>query len=162
VSDPASWQEGNTQYLSMAVAWLRTCLEQRGADESVPTTLAPPQPKEEPRSFWQQLVTRPTAETASGLSLVPSARPPSGGVHTERTAADLAAAAQMDPPPALVILGHRLGLSQFEQEALLLCAAMELDTSIAALCARAQRDPARAYPTFALFLTLFDRATAKA
>jgi hypothetical protein len=77
-------------------------------------------------------------------------------VHPERTAADLAAAAQMDPPPALVILGHRLGLSQFEQEALLLCAAMELDTSIAALCARAQRDPARAYPTFALFLTLFD------
>jgi hypothetical protein len=87
---------------------------------------------------------------------VSAALAPSGEEPPERTAAGLAAAAaQMDPPPALVILGHRLGLSQFEQEALLLCAAMELDTGIAALCARAQRDSARAYPTFALALTLF-------
>jgi ATP-dependent 26S proteasome regulatory subunit len=33
---------------------------------------------------------------------------------------------------------------------------MELDTSIAGLCARAQRDPERAYPTFALALSLFN------
>ena len=40
---------------------------------------------------------------------------------------------------------------------LLLCAAMELDTRIAALCARAQDDPAAAYPTFALALALLRR-----
>ena len=33
---------------------------------------------------------------------------------------------------------------------------MELDTRIATLCARAQDDPQRAYPTFALALALFD------
>jgi hypothetical protein len=33
---------------------------------------------------------------------------------------------------------------------------MELDTSIAALCARAQSDPDRPYPTFALALSIFD------
>jgi len=156
MSDPASWQEGNAQYLSTAVAWLRARLERRAGEESVSTTLTPPQPKEESRSLWQQLVSRPPAEAGSISSPVSAALTASGGEHPERTAADLAAAAQMDPPPALVILGHRLGLSQFEQEALLLCAAMELDTGIAALCARAQRDPARAYPTFALALTLFD------
>jgi hypothetical protein len=62
----------------------------------------------------------------------------------------------MDPPPALVVLEHRLGLSQFEQEILFLCAAMELDTRIASLCSRAQDDPNRPYPTFGLALTLFD------
>jgi hypothetical protein len=41
---------------------------------------------------------------------------------------------------------------------LLLCATMELDTSIAGLCAQAQGDPSRPYPTFALALTLFEEA----
>ena len=53
-----------------------------------------------------------------------------------------AAAALIDleaanPPPALVILSRRLGLSRFEQEVMLLCAAMELDTRVPGLCARA-------------------------
>jgi hypothetical protein len=68
----------------------------------------------------------------------------------------MADAARMEPPPALVILGQRFGLSDFEQSTLLLCAAMELDTRIAALCGQAQDNPSRAYPTFALALTLFD------
>src|SRR6266446_3520277 len=62
-------------------------------------------------------------------------------------------------PPTSVwltrMLRRRLGLSHFEQEVLLLCAAMELDTSIGALCARAQGDLSRVYPTFALAFTLF-------
>ena len=37
-----------------------------------------------------------------------------------------------------------------------MCVAIELDTGIASLCARAQGDPNRPYPTFALALTLFD------
>ena len=56
-----------------------------------------------------------------------------------------------------MLLAQRLGLSEFERQTLLLCAAMELDTRIASLCARRKRDPARPYPTFALALTLFDR-----
>jgi ATPase family associated with various cellular activities (AAA) len=68
-------------------------------------------------------------------------------------------AAEMDPPPALVILAQRVGLSQFEQQLLILCLGMELDTGIADLCARCQKNPARPYPTFALAFSLFDDAT---
>jgi hypothetical protein len=57
---------------------------------------------------------------------------------------------------ALDILSDRLGLSPFEQDLLLFCAAPELDTRIASLCARAQDDPQKPFPTFALALTLFD------
>jgi ATPase family associated with various cellular activities (AAA) len=64
----------------------------------------------------------------------------------------------MSPPPELVMLAQRLELSTFERNVLLLCAATELDTSIAPLCAQAQADASRAYPTFALALSLFDEA----
>jgi hypothetical protein len=61
-------------------------------------------------------------------------------------------AAMMIPPPALMLLADRFGLSRFEQDILLMCAAVELDTRIAPLCAQAQGDPSRPYPTFALAL----------
>jgi len=61
-----------------------------------------------------------------------------------------------ETPSALELLSDRLGLSPFEQDILLLCAAMEMDTSIAGLCARAQNDPQKNFPTFALALALFD------
>ena len=59
-------------------------------------------------------------------------------------------------PSAMERLGERLGLSSFERNVLLLCAAMELDTRTAGLCARAQDDPQKNFPTFALALALFD------
>ncbi|HSG15882.1 MAG TPA: ATP-binding protein, partial [Anaerolineae bacterium] len=60
------------------------------------------------------------------------------------------------PPPALRLLGQQFGLSSFEEEILLLCAGLELDTGVADLCAQAQGNPGRNYPTFALALALFD------
>jgi hypothetical protein len=57
--------------------------------------------------------------------------------------------------PALMLLSQRFDLSLFEQSLLLLCAALELDTQIASLCAKAQDNLQRPYPTFALALTLF-------
>lgn len=64
--------------------------------------------------------------------------------------------AEPDERSALVALRNRLGLTPFELNVLLLCAAVELDTSIAGLCASAQGDAERVYPTFALALSLFD------
>ena len=64
-----------------------------------------------------------------------------------------------ETPSALELLSNRLGLSLFERNILLLCAAMELDTRIAGLCARAQDDPQKNFPTFALALALFDQAS---
>ena len=61
-----------------------------------------------------------------------------------------------EPPPALVLLAHAFGLSAFEQNILLLGVAYALDTTIASLCARAQDNPSRPHPTFALALALFD------
>jgi ATPase family associated with various cellular activities (AAA)/Winged helix domain, variant len=61
-----------------------------------------------------------------------------------------------ETPSALELLSDRLGLSQFERNVLFLCTAMELDTRIAGLCARAQDDPQKNFPTFALALALFD------
>ncbi|HJV95289.1 MAG TPA: ATP-binding protein, partial [Albitalea sp.] len=58
--------------------------------------------------------------------------------------------------PALQLLAQRLGLTEFERNTLLLCAAMEFDPRIAGLCARAQGDTAGSYPTFALALNLFE------
>ena len=55
-------------------------------------------------------------------------------------------------PPALETLCAAFNLSPFEREVLVLCAGMELDSTIAPLCASAQGDPLRAYPTFGLAL----------
>ncbi|HEY8410019.1 MAG TPA: ATP-binding protein, partial [Pyrinomonadaceae bacterium] len=70
--------------------------------------------------------------------------------------AELEAFEQQSPPPALIVLSRLFKLSRFECNLLLLCAGMELDTSVASLCTRAQNDAHRPFPTFALALALFD------
>ena len=66
--------------------------------------------------------------------------------------------ARAPEPPQLQGLSTAFGLSRFERSILLLCAAMELDSTFAGLCATAQGDPSRAYPTFSLALAAFDEA----
>jgi hypothetical protein len=68
----------------------------------------------------------------------------------------MAAAEEEVPPPALIYMSKCLGLSRFEMEVIMLCSAMELDTLMPNLCARAQGDMAKGYPTFALAMALFD------
>jgi len=68
------------------------------------------------------------------------------------------AAAAVPAPPALETLSETFGLSPFERDVLLLCAGMELDSTFATLCATAQGDPRRAYPTFGLALAAFPEA----
>jgi hypothetical protein len=146
MNDMATWQRQNEKYLSAALAWLRLCL-QEGPKVSPPAqpASAPPQ-SSQPSSRLFGWVQPKTDE------------PDEKGVRADvsRVARIMAEAAQSDPPPALLILGKRLGLSTFERNVLLLCAAMELDTRIPALCAHAHDDPKRAYPTFALALSLFE------
>jgi hypothetical protein len=168
MSDAATWQDGNSEYLSAAVAWVRSRLQRIGQEPS-PLKLASPRPQpqpvtsEEPRSFWERLTgkERPRDVAAQLPLLPPESDSPAEGSQAEAdtshaTLDPLGSGWQMSPPPALIILGERLGLSRFEVEVLLLCAAMELDTGIAPLCARALGDPNRPYPTFALAMALFD------
>lgn len=72
-------------------------------------------------------------------------------------------AARLEPgPPApgpnlpLARLASSFGLTDFETDIVFLCAAMELNTGMGALCAAAQHDSGREHPTFALAMQLFD------
>ncbi|HEX5874947.1 MAG TPA: ATP-binding protein [Pyrinomonadaceae bacterium] len=76
--------------------------------------------------------------------------------NPEELQAELETLERESPPPAVVVLSRLFNLSRFERDLLLLCAGMELDTNVSALCARAQSDSHRPYPTFALALALFD------
>ena len=58
----------------------------------------------------------------------------------------------MPAPPALELLCSLFQLSPFERDILLLCAGMELDAAFPGLCAEAQGEATRAYPTFSLAL----------
>jgi ATPase family protein associated with various cellular activities (AAA)/winged helix domain-containing protein len=108
------------------------------------------------RPWWRSRAETPAAE--------PGDPPPSGPAPdaecevTEREIAAAAAAmeraAVAGPTPALLALAERLGLSRFERDTLLLCVAVELDPSIAELCALAQGDARMPYPTFGLALAL--------
>lgn len=60
------------------------------------------------------------------------------------------------PDLPLARLTSSFGLTGFETDIVFLCAAMELDTGMGALCAAAQRDAGRDHPTFALAMQLFD------
>ena len=71
--------------------------------------------------------------------------------------AAMLAAEKTEPPPALLIAARQFGLSSFEREVLLLSTAMELDTRVAYLCARAQDDPNKGYATFALAFSIFEQ-----
>ncbi len=55
-------------------------------------------------------------------------------------------------PPALDVLCRLFDLSPFERAVVLVCAGVELDAAFAGLCAAAQGDPTRSYPTFSLAL----------
>jgi len=68
------------------------------------------------------------------------------------------AAGDMPAPPTLDTLGEAFGLTPFERDLLLLCAGMELNSTFAALCAAAQGDPHRAFPSFGLALAAFPEA----
>jgi hypothetical protein len=85
-------------------------------------------------------------------------------VHDEEAPDGLArrrledAAAAMPSPSALDLLCTKFGISEFERDVILLCAGVELDSRFAALCARAQGDPANPYPTFSLALAVLPLA----
>jgi hypothetical protein len=154
MSDAETWEERNAHYLSRALTWLRLRLERLAQRDTVPVPAA--QPKQEPpqkhgflgRSAGEQTAPTPVTPVTTGAMLDERIKQ----LETELAAAETAT----NQPPALIALSQRLGLSRFEREILLLCVAMELDTRIAALCAHAQNDTNRPYPTFALALMLFD------
>ncbi len=162
----ATWQQANDAYLAAAVAWLHLRLERLAGTVSGGPGAGGPggpgDPGDRQRAMAKPSRGRPAARAAKSVRAANAARA-AHAASEATTARQLAAAARAmnaaaacDPPPALELLARRFGLSDFERSVLLLCAAMELDTRTAALCARAQDDPSRPYPTFALAFCLFD------
>ncbi len=181
MSDYQQWLSANDEYLADALAELRERLQKAAQRHDTPApppepatalmteapvTVAPATPK--PSWFGRLFGVRATPAPSPGIAspaadtappapaplvvAVPDDAPPSG----ETLAAETGAKAG-DHVPALSVLTERLGLSPFERDLLLLCIGMELDTRLPALCAQAQHDPARPYPTFALAFAVLDQ-----
>ncbi len=155
MSETEKWQDENTRYLSEAIAQVRHALE-KYAQRHVNTGSSPIIPEVVPPTFWQRLIGKTSSSAPAVRALLP---PP--GQESEKPAA--AAAPAMDKTaedakvsPALPMLSHRLGMTRFEEQLILLCCAVELDPGIPSLCARAQDDSTRAYPTFALGFSIFE------
>jgi hypothetical protein len=154
------WPSDNAHYLSIAVEWLRLRLMRLAQPQEV-AKIVQPRPSTTPPSpaaaaFTDRLLGR-TVHTVSAATTAPALPPPTAGEDPiARAESAMKTLESGNPPPALIVLGRQLGLSRFECEVVLLCAALELDTRIAVLCAQAQDDPQRPYPTFALALSLFD------
>lgn len=155
MNDHARWMEANEKYLATALAWLRLRLEKLAAYETQPVRLVVEPVMEKSRGFFAGLFGISSPQPAQPAEALGTSLVPRDADIVEAEAA-LTQAERNEVPPALMILAHRLGLSHFEQQVLLLCAAVDLDTRISPLCARAQGDPHKPYPTFTLALTLFD------
>ena len=68
------------------------------------------------------------------------------------------AADAMPAPAALETLSETFGLTPFERDLLLLCAGVEMNSTLARLCAAAQGEPRLAYPSFGLALAALPEA----
>ncbi len=127
----STWVQANQRYLHAALHAVREALarqaEPMGSPDASPSDEAPPH---EAERAWSRPAA-PLDETS----------PLESG---------------MTPPPAMEQLCAAFGLSPFERQVLLLCAGADLEGAFASLCAVAQGDPARAYPTFSLALATFD------
>jgi len=155
------WLANNNLYLEASLQWLRTRLQKLVPQEEPPpiafTTSAdlPSPPRNALRhrfSKWKDAGSTPHKQ----VRLLPPANEPSLDERIAEAAEKREAAAKMDPPPALLLLAQRFGLSPFERDTLLLCASLEFDPDFASLCAQAQGNRSKNYPTFSLALSALD------
>jgi hypothetical protein len=161
--DAAQWHRHNETYLAAALKWLRLRLAALGPQSPIVSSLVadngPRTLADKPKGRWI-FTRRQPASLPHAVQTRTEPSQPTGEHVSEadvaKATAEMQAAEKTGSPPALIVLSQRLGLSHFEQQVVLLCAAMELDTRIAGLCARAQGDVSKPYPTFALALALFD------
>ena len=154
MSDTAGWQKNNEAYLAAALRWLRLRLTRLAEGHPAPSSAVADEPVES--SGWWIFKRRSQTTPSPSTLAIPARAHKVTDADVTRAVAEMSAFESQEPPPALMILSDRLGLSRFEAQVLLLCAATELDTRIAGLCARAQDDANRPYPTFALALALLD------
>ncbi|GAA2827617.1 ATP-binding protein [Crossiella cryophila] len=161
-ADPG-WQLANDRYLGASLAWLRLKLRhhielRRGAPPPPPPPPAP-QPPQPPaqvrRARW--FAADPEPETPA-TPPPPQPAPPNALAALTRELEVVsrvrAEAATGEHRPALLTVAELFGLSEFERDTLLLCAAAELDPSITSLCALAHGNERMGFPSFGLALSV--------
>jgi hypothetical protein len=147
IVDEEGWEAANGKFLAASLEWLRLLLLQHVEGRTPPSDVPRPQP-----GWWSRRFVEKSAVDGN----VPVRRKADGAI--ERAARAVLEAETTSPPPALVGLAVGLGLSRFERDTLLLCAAIELDPSIAELCALAHGNERMPYPTFGLALSVLPDA----
>jgi hypothetical protein len=158
---PDEWLEANNRYLAASLGWLRLRLRRLVPELPVPVAVEAPvspaatAPAAEPPGLFRRWLGARAAETPE-MRLLTEGTPQPLEEQITAAAAEREAAARMDPPPALLLLAERFGLSAFERDTLLLCAAAEFDPGLASTFALAQGSQARPWPTFGLALSLLD------
>ena len=145
MSEQANWTAINEQHLKAAVLWIRLRLQELACS----TEQADPQ-KCEKKDRWFRRARRTSGSDTEGRQ-----KETSDYEAVERARQEMSRLEETSPPPALSLLTEALGLSPFDKKILLLCAAMELDSRIAELCAKVHGNPNKPYPTFALAFALF-------
>jgi hypothetical protein len=98
------------------------------------------------RAALERHAARLRGQGATGEDAPPEPPPPVDSNELD------ALASAMPAPPALEQLRAVCGLSAFERDVVLLCAAVEFDATFAPLCAAIHGDTQRGYPTFSLAL----------
>lgn len=148
-----TWVDANNRYLEASLLWLRLRLRKLLPPE--PVAAPPPPAPPEPTTFWNNLFGKQAREGTKESLLLPA---PGQSVNDEdirkATEERMNAVISSNPPPALVALTERFGLSDFERDTLLLTCAPEFDPALPSLFAHIQGGN-RAYATFGLALAAF-------
>ena len=143
MNDQAKWVEINEKHLAATVTWIRLRLQRLSPPAKVINT-------ERKGCNWFRRSAKVPIRHENPKNTMPTDQ------EIELARQEMVKLEENDPPPALILLANFLGLTRFDRDILAVCAALELDTRIAPLCARAQDDPNKPYPTFALAFALFD------
>lgn len=143
----------NDRYVAAAVAWVRALLAERvrrmpeGKSDQhnarrgiLGRIFGGPAPKD---AANEATVERATHEMSSQAALA----------ELNEAIAQLASANSLS---MLQQLSWHFGLSEFEEQILLLCLAFELDSRVGMQCGLIQQQPCRPYPTFGLAMVLFE------
>jgi hypothetical protein len=182
------WLDANNEYLAASLAWLRLRLQRLArpapakpkapatsvivtpvAIPALPTT-APATPPAAGHAWFRAVpattalaAVQPASEVAMPSEVAappePAAADPSDEEALAAASQRREAAGRIDPAPGLLFIAERLGLSPFERDTLLLCAAADLDHGLEPLIAGLQGGPSRAFPTFGLALRAIDDPT---
>lgn len=142
------WLMRNDEYLRNAIQWVHLRL-QKQIDSTTPKKIPETVPKQQTSWNGWFKAKAPEPDATVLAKVVDDA-------EIKAIAEKMRAVEAIIPPPALSILTQTFGLTHFERDLLMLCVAMELDSATAALCAKAQNNSSKSYPSFALAANIFD------